>query len=343
MEEDFSRNFGLDLVRVTEAAALNAGRWMGLGKKVEADHAATQAMFHSLNTLNIEGYIAIGEEGKLGIRTPLDSGEMVGTGDGPKMDVIVDPIDGTSLLAKGHPDSISVAAVAPRGTLWAPFPSVYMEKIVVNHEVADYLVTECLDAPAAWTLALVARAKEKAVRDLVVFVLDRPRHQNLIEEIRIAGARVLLQTEGDIAGALRAATDLSDVDILMGIGGVAEGVIAACAVKCLGGAMLGRLAPQSDIERAAIDKISLDVDKILTCDEIVKGDEVFFSATSITDSLILSGVRYQRDRARTQSIVLRYKTRTRRTIITEHLMEGEDEVKWKKAESEKEILEVQSP
>ncbi|MGD8599144.1 MAG: fructose-bisphosphatase class II, partial [Anaerolineae bacterium] len=247
------RNLGLDLVRVTEEAALVAGRWMGRGLVEQADEAAAQAMYRALNTLDMAGTVVIGEEGKLGLHSPLDTGQPVGTGQGPEMDVVVDPIDGRKLLARGHPDAMAVAGIAPRGSMWAPRPAVYMEKIVVCRDVAAALVPQCMDAPAAWTVALVARLKEKRVRDIVVFVLDRPRHQDLIEEVRTAGARVMLRSEGDIFGALQAATPDSGVDLLMGAGGVSEGVIAACAIKALGGGMLGRLSPQSDDERAAVE------------------------------------------------------------------------------------------
>src|SRR5512139_334877 len=188
MNKDQPRNLGLDLVRVTEAAALAAGRWMGLGEQEKANQDAAAAMYQILNKLDINGCIVIGEEGRVGTHSPLDTGQPVGTGDGPELDVIADPIDGRALLARGHPDVISIAALAPRGSIWMPAPAVYMDKIVVNREVADALVPECLDAPAAWTLALVARAKGKPVRDLIVFVLDKPRHADLIREIRAAGA-----------------------------------------------------------------------------------------------------------------------------------------------------------
>lgn len=233
------------------------------------------------------------------------------------MDVVVDAIDGTSLLAKGHPDAIAVAGAAPRGSMWRPYPAVYMEKIVVDREVAPSLVPECLDAPAAWTLALIGRLKDKAVRDLVVFILDRPRHRNLIEEIRSAGARVLAREEGDIAGALMAASVKVNVDVLMGVGGVSEGTIAACAIKSLGGAMLGRLAPQSDEEREAIQKAGLDNKRIFSAEEMVSGEQVFFAATGITDGVLLSGVRYRKDQAQTESLVLRCETGSHRVIVAD--------------------------
>jgi fructose-1,6-bisphosphatase II len=314
------RNLGLDLVRVTEAAALRAGRWMGLGRTDEADEDAAQAMAEALNTLDMDGHIVIGEEGKLGTHSPLDSGQRVGTGQGPEMDVVVDPIDGRNLLARGRPDAIAVAGIAPRGSMWAPVPAVYMEKIVVGPEVARSLVPECMGAPAAWTIALVARAKQKAVRDLVVFVLDRPRHRHLIDEIRAAGARAMLRTDGDVVGALLAATPDSGVDLLMGIGGVPEGVIAACAVKAMEGGMLGRLAPQNQEERSAIQDAGLDTKKILTCDGLVSSNEIFFSATGITKGTLLSGVQYHGNEAETESLLIRAETGTRRRMHAEHLI-----------------------
>lgn len=316
------RNLGLDLVRVTEAAALAAGRWMGLGKRDEADRDATEAMRQALDELDIDGRIVVGEEKRLDLRTPLDSGHEVGTGRGPELDVVVDPIDGRALLAQGLPGAIAVAGIAPRGTMWSPAPAVYMEKLVVNRVAAEALVPECMDAPAAWTLALVARVKQKKVRDVVVFVLDRPRHQDLIEEIRRAGARVMLHPEGDVAGALLAASSHHrSADVLMEIGGVPEGVIAACAVKAIGGAMLGRLAPQSEEERAAVAEAGLDTRQILRADELVASDEIFFAATGITDGPLLDGVRYQGHKAETVSLVLRCETGTRRIIQAEHLIE----------------------
>ena len=315
------RNLGLDLVRATEAAALAAARWMGLGKPDEADNDATEAMFKTLNTLDMEGHIVIGEEGKLGRHSPLDSGTVVGTGDGPQVDVVVDPVDGRKRLALGYSDAMAVVGVAPLGSMLSVAPAIYMDKIVVDRSAAKAMVPECMHAPAAWTLALVARLKNKPVRDLVVFVLDRPRHEDLIEEIRMAGARVLLRSDGDIAGALMAAYPGSGVDLLMGVGGIAEGVIAACAVKALGGTMLARLAPQSKAELAATQAAGLDIHKVLDGSELVQSDRIFFAATGITDGLLLTGVRYQGPEAETNSLVLRAETGTRRIMRTVHRLE----------------------
>ncbi len=321
MADQSIRNAGFDLVRATEAAALVAGRWMGLGRRDAADEAAATAMAQALHALEIDGHIVIGEEGKLGRHSPLDTDQRVGTGAGPALDVVVDPIDGGRLLAQGLPGAIAVAAIAPRGAIRSLSPAIYMEKIVADREAVHALVSECLDAPAAWVLALIARLKKKEVRDLVVFVLDRPRHAALIEEIRTAGARVMLRTDGDIAGALLAASAYSGVDLLLGIGGVPEGIIAACAIRSLGGAMLGRLAPQSDAERAACQAAGIDTTQVFTADDLAASNELFFAATGITDGPLLAGVRYQGNQAETHSLLLRCETHTRRQIQAEHLLE----------------------
>jgi len=234
---------------------------------------------------------------------------------------VVDPIDGGKMLAQGLPGAISVAAIAPRGSIRSLYPAIYMEKIVADREVAHALVAECLDAPAAWVLALIARLKKKEIRDLVVFMLDRPRHAALIEEIRAAGARVMLRSEGDIAGALLAASPHSGVDLLMGIGGIPEGIIAACAIRALGGAMMGRLAPQSEAERLACQAAALDAAQVFTASDLVSSAELFFAATGITDGPLLAGVRYQGNQAETHSLLLRCDTHTRRQIHAEHLLE----------------------
>ncbi len=315
------RNLGLDLVRVTEATAIQAARWMGLGRRQEADSAAIQAMCEGLNSLDMNGHIVIGEESKSGMHSPLDSGKQVGNGKGPEMDVVLDPIDGTNLLVHGRTGAISAVAVAPRGAMWSPFPAAYMEKLVVDREVAHALVKEALDAPAAWTLAMIARIKKKTIRDLVVFVLDRPRHQELIEEIRMAGARVALRRDGDIAGAVLAAIPNSGIDVLMGVGGAAEGVMAACAVKALRGAMLVRLAPQSEEERKHVLVAGLDINRIMNQNELIRSDDVFFAATGVTDGMLLDGVQYAGGLAHTHSLVLRARTGTRRTIRAERLLQ----------------------
>ncbi len=321
MTQLLRRNLGLDLVRVTEATAIQAGRWMGLGKRIEADQTAIETMLRTLNEIDMNGRIVIGEESKSGLHSALDSGSAIGNGAGPEMDVVLDPIDGTNLLVHGRSGAISAVAVAPRGTMWSPYPAAYMEKLVVDREVAHALVKEALDAPAAWTLAMIARIKKKTIRDLVVFVLDRPRHQELIEEIRMAGARVALRRDGDIAGAILAAIPNSGIDVLMGVGGSAETIMAACAVKAVRGAMLARLAPQSPAEHQKILDANLDLSRIRNQDELVLSNQVFFAATGVTDGMLLDGVHYAGGFAMTHSIVLRAKTGTRRMIRAERLLE----------------------
>lgn len=315
-----SRNLGLDLIRATEAAALTAGRYVGTDHSDEADHVAGEAMNHVFESLDMDGRVVIGEELKLGTHSCFDAGARIGNGNGPPLDVVVDPIEGRSLLADGRSGAISVCAVAPLGSMWAPHSAIYMEKIVVNAEVGQALTPECLDAPAAWTLALVARLKKKDIHDLVVFVLDRPRHTDLVDEIRRAGARVMLRAAGDVAGALMAVAPQGRVDMLMGVGGVIEGVLAACAVRALGGGMLGRLAPQSRAEREALIAAGLHTGRILTARDMITADDLFFAATGITDGPLLTGVRYHGKRAETHSLILRGETGTRRLIYAEHVL-----------------------
>ena len=320
MTDTPSRNIGLELVRVAEASAAAAGRWMGLGRIQEAHDAATTAMANALAEISFEGHIVIGEEGRLGESSPLDSGQQVGKG-GPRVDVVVDPIDGTKLVVGGLPGAISLVGAAPEGTMWSPpAEAIYMDKIVVDRDAAEALVPECLDAPAAWTLALVARAKKKSVRDLTVIVLNRPRHYDLVEEIRSAGARILLRPEGDAEGALEAALESTGADILMGTGGVSEGVIAACAVKALGGAMLARLAPRSDEERQAILDAGFDPRQILNCSELIRSNDIYFAATGVTGGPVLHAIRYRGLYFETHSLLLRAATGTRRFIQAEHLL-----------------------
>ena len=315
-------NMGLDLVRATEAAALAAGRWMGFGQADEGDHRAALAMEQALRGINIDGRIVLSELDKLTDDAPLHLNQSVGTGVGPAMDVVVDPVEGRRLLAQGHPDAISVAVGAPRDAFWNATPAIYMDKIVVDAEVAPALVPECLDAPAAWTLALVARAKRKEISDLIVFVLQRPRHADLIHEIREAGARVMLRSEGDVVGALK--TLIGEVDIMMGIGNVPEGLIAACAARAANGAMLGRLAPQGAEELNAVREANLDTSRVLTIDELVTSDRVFFAATGVTDGSLLQGIHYRGERATSNSLIMRGETHTRRRIEAEHLLENPD-------------------
>jgi len=310
-------NLGLDLMRVTEAAALAAARFLGRGRKDEGDEAAVEAMRSALARVAIAGMVVIGE-GEKDEAPMLFNGESVGSGEGPAMDVAVDPVDGTSLLAHGRPDSIAVIAAAPRGAMWFPGPAFYMDKLVVGRDAREAISPSNLGAPAGDTLAAIARAKGKAVEELSVFVLDKPRHHDLMASIRAAGARVLSRTDGDVVGAILAATHGSGVDVLMGIGGTPEGVIAACAVRALGGAMLGRPSPQKPGEREAAIAAGLDLDRVLTERDLVASEDVFFAATGITDGVMLRGVRSTADVATTESLVLHGATGSRRTIRCEH-------------------------
>jgi len=309
---------GLGLVRVTEAAALAAGRWMGLADATNADHAAQDAMAMAMNLLPLRGRVISGEEGRFHEQSPLDSGSLIGTGEGPSMDVELNAIDGANMVSEGMPGAISVAALSPRGTMWKPGPAIYMQKLVVDRDVAAELGPKALDAPPAWTLALVARQKGKDIGDLVVFVLKRRRHKKLIEEIRRAGARVFLREGGDVAGSLMAGYEGGEVDVLMGTGGAAEGLASACALKVMGGQILSRIDPQSNEERKACEDAGMDMNRILTADDMVSGNSVYFSATGITDSVILEGVHYRGGVVETHTLALRSETGTRRIIKTEH-------------------------
>ena len=321
MDKYLPHDLGFDLVRVTEEAALKAGRWKGLGKTEEADQAATKAMFEGLRKVDINGRLVL-SECPPELNEAMVCGANVGKGEGPEVDVVSDPVDGRLQLVMGQPGALSVVAIAPAGCIWAPTQATYMDKLVVDHEAAPALVPECMDAPAAWTLALVGRAKSKPVSDLTVFILDRPRHADLITEIRNSGARVMLRPDGDIAGALMACIAESRVDVLMGIGGVLEGVIVACAVISLGGGMLGRHAPQSDEESGKCQDSGYDLHQILTGDELVTSDDVYLAATGITTGPLLSGVDYHGERARSNSLILRGRTKTRRDIHAQHLIQS---------------------
>lgn len=317
MTEAPGRNLALELVRVTEAAALAAARWVGRGDKEAGDGAAVAAMRLVLRDTEMDGVVVIGEGAK--DEAPmLYDGEPVGSGRGPRVDVAVDPVEGTSLLARGAPDALSVVGVAPRGAMWSPGPAFYMEKLVVGRDARDAIHPGLLDASVEEILGVVAEAKGKPVAETTVFVLDKPRHQERIAALRAAGARVLLRTDGDVAGALMAAREGSGVDLLLGIGGTPEGVIAACAVQALGGAMLARLAPQKPDEIDAVRAAGLDTRRVLTERGLVASDDVFFAATGITDGVLLPGVRYTRGGATTASLVMRGKTGTIRTVLAEH-------------------------
>ena len=321
MQTSLPRNLGLELVRATETAALTAGRWIGLGRAAQADQAAAAAMLQALNEVNINGTLVMGEENKPHSPHATHSATHIGNAQEPLVDIVIDPIDGLVQLAKGYPGAIAAAAVAPRGSIWSPQPAYYMDKIVVAEDVAPYLVAECLGAPVAWTLDLIARAKGVQVNNLSVFVLDRPRHTDLVEEIRLAGAHVILRPDGDINGALLVCTPRSGVDVMLGTGGIPEGLLAACAIQALGGAILGRLDPQCEPERLAILEAGLDLERVYTASDLVNSDEIFFAATGITDGPLLEGVIYHGSRATTNSLVLRGQTRTRRRIFAEHQLD----------------------
>ena len=309
------RNVALELVRVTEAAALAAARLIGRGDKEEADQAAVDGMRHQLRSISMDGVVVIGE-GEKDEAPMLYNGEEIGDGTPPPVDIAVDPLEGTRLTALGMPNALAVIALSERGTMFDPGPCVYMEKIAGGPEVADLLD---LDRPMSETVELVAQRKGTDVRDVMVVVLDRPRHQDVIDEIRGAGARVRLILDGDVAAALLAATDTTAVDLLWGIGGTPEGVISAAALKCIGGQLLGRLWPRDDDESQAAIDAGYDLEKILTVDDLVRGDNCFFSATGVTDGDVLQGVRYQgRAGASTESLVMRSRSGTVRRVSARH-------------------------
>ena len=308
------RNLALELVRVTEAAAMAAARKMGFGDKEAVDQAAVDAMRHVLGSVSMTGVVVIGE-GEKDNAPMLYNGERVGSGSPPQVDIAVDPVDGTTLTAKSLPNAIAVVALAERGTMFDPGPCVYMEKLAVGRDAAAVVDFE---APLALNLRLVAKAKGAQVGDLTVCILDRPRHEDLIRQIRQAGARVKLITDGDVAGAIMAAREGTGVDMLVGIGGTPEAVIAACALKCLDGAMFGRLWPRNDDERRAALDAGYDLDQVLAIDDLVRGDNVFFAATGVTDGELLRGVRFDRQGALTQSLSMRSKSGTSRQIDARH-------------------------
>ena len=317
MREKPSRNLALDLTRVTEAAALAAARYMGRGDKPAGDQAAVDAMRLVLNTIEMDGVVVIGE-GEKDEAPMLYNGERLGTGEPPQVDIAVDPIDGTRLLALGRANSISTVAIAERGSMFDPGPIVYMHKIAVGPQAAGYID---LDAPIADNLEAVARAKSADVDDLTVIILDRPRHQQIIQQVRQAGARIRLITDGDVAGAIMTAWPESGIDMLIGIGGTPEGVLAACALKCMGGEIQGRLHPRNEEEAALAKELGYDLEKVLTIDDLVRSDEVFFSITGITDGELVDGVKYFGEGARTHSLVMRARSGTVREIIATHRWE----------------------
>ena len=308
------RNLALELVRVTEAAALAAARWQGRGDKEAADQAAVDAMRFMMDTVPMEGVVVIGE-GEKDEAPMLFNGEKVGSGEPPPVDVAVDPIDGTTLTAKGMSGALAVVAVADRGSMFDPGPCVYMEKIVVGEEASDVID---LEAPIAENLQRVAKAKGTDVSGVTVTILERSRHEQIVKEIREAGGRIRFITDGDVAGAIAAAREGTGVDMLIGIGGTPEGVIAATAIRCLGGAMHGRLWPRNDEERDAAIQMGYDLDQVLTATDLVAGENCFFACTGITDGDLVKGVRYRGDSAISQSVVMRSRSGTVRVVDALH-------------------------
>lgn len=309
-----TRNLALELVRTTEAAALAAGRWMGRGKKEEGDQAAVDAMRVVLNSIDINGIIVIGE-GEKDEAPMLFNGEHMGSGDGPELDIAVDPVEGTRLLAQGRPNSVATIALSERGSMFNPGPIVYMSKIAVGEYGSGHID---LDAPIEDNIQALARAKGSDIDDLTVIILERDRHDDLIQRVRQTGARIRLITDGDVAGAIMTARPETGIDMLVGVGGTPEGVLAACAIKCMGGEIQGRLYPRNDEEARQAVEAGYNLDNILTTDDLVSGDDIFFSITGITDGELVEGVKYYANGARTHSLVMRSRTRTVREIIANH-------------------------
>ncbi|HXL91414.1 MAG TPA: class II fructose-bisphosphatase [Streptosporangiaceae bacterium] len=308
------RNLALELTRVTEAAAMAAARWVGRGDKNGADGAAVTAMRMLINSVSMRGVVVIGE-GEKDNAPMLFNGEEVGDGTGPACDVAVDPIDGTRLCANGMSNAIAVLAVAERGSMYDPSAVFYMSKLVTGPVAADVVD---INAPAGVNVAAVAKAKGCSPQDVTVVILDRPRHADLVSEVRGAGARIHLITDGDVAGAIMAARDGTGIDLMLGIGGTPEGIIAACALKCLGGVIQGKLAPHDEEERRRALDAGHDLDRVLTTDDLVASDDVFFAATGITDGELMAGVRYKAGGATSHSLVMRSRSGTIRSIHSEH-------------------------
>jgi fructose-1,6-bisphosphatase II len=307
-------NLSMELARTTEAAALAAARWVGRGDKNAADQAAVDAMRLFFDVVHMDGVVVIGE-GEKDQAPMLFNGEKIGTGDPPSVDVAVDPIDGTRLVARGEANALCVVAVAERGAMFDPGPCVYMEKIAAGRDAAFAID---ITAPIETNIKNIARAKRMFQSDVTMMILDRPRHEEIVERVRKMGARVSLLTDGDVAGAITAARRGTGVDLLYGIGGTPEGVVAAAALKCLGGAIQARLYPRDDKERAAAIDAGYDLDRVLTTDDLVRGEDVFFAATGITDGALVQGVRFSPDGATTESVVMRARSGTIRVIRSEH-------------------------
>ncbi|MGI8944825.1 MAG: class II fructose-bisphosphatase [Thermoleophilaceae bacterium] len=309
------RNLALELVRTTEYAALAAARWIGRGEKESADGAAVDAMRLMLGTIHMDGTVVIGE-GEKDEAPMLYNGETIGDGSPPEVDIAVDPLEGTDLCAKGFPNSLAVIALADRGAMFDPGPCVYMEKMAAAKDIAHLLD---LDRPLTETLRLIADAKGTAIGDVVVIMLDRDRHAEAVGEIRAAGARIRFIPHGDVAASLIAVTEGSPVDLLFGIGGTPEGVLSASAIKCIGGKIIGRLWPRDDDERRAALDAGYDLDEVLDTDRLVAGDNIFFSATGVTDGDMLAGARFEGPRgATTESLVMRSRSGTVRRVHARH-------------------------
>jgi fructose-1,6-bisphosphatase II len=322
METKPTRNLALELVRVTEAAALAAGRYVGKGDKIGADHAAVEAIRLVMNSIQMNGVVVIGE-GEKDEAPMLYHGETLGTGDLPELDIAVDPIDGTSVLANGTANAVATVALAPRGSMFNPGPFMYMNKIAVGPEAKDVIDIE---APVAENLRRIARAKGEQVEDLKVVILERDRHAKLISEVRQAGARIRLIRDGDVISALMTAIPDSGVDVLMGIGGTPEGVLAACGLRALGGNIEGKLFPRSEEENEKGKEMGYDLQKVLTINDLVSSEDVFFAATGVTTGDLLRGVDYFAHGARTDSIVVRGLTGTERRIISTHHFDKLNEI-----------------
>ncbi len=308
------RNLAMDLVRATESACLAAARWVGRGDKNAADNAAVEAMRLSLSTVSMDGIVVIGE-GEKDDAPMLFNGERVGDGSAPEVDVAVDPIDGTTLTAQGKTNALAVIAVADRGSMFDPGPSFYMDKIAVGPESVGSID---ITAGPTQNLRWIAKSKREEVRDLTVIILDRPRHADLIAEVRASGCRIRLITDGDVYGSVATCWPDAGADVLFGVGGTPEGVISAAAMKAMGGEIQARLCPQSDAERTAVLNAGYDLDRVLTQDDLIDSDNCFFAATGLTDGALLRGVRFSRDGARTQSLVMRSRSGTVRMIDATH-------------------------
>lgn len=316
------RNMALEMVRATEAAAMAAGRWMGRGDKNGVDGAAVNAMRFMLNNVNMDGQVVIGE-GEKDEAPMLFNGEKLGTGCDPQVDIAVDPIDGTRLTAQGLPNAVSVVAFAERGSMFDPQHIFYMDKIATGPFAAHAIN---IDASPSDNIRAVARALRKSVEDVTVIILDRPRHEELIKEIRSMHARIRLIPDGDVAGALSTCKPNAGIDLLMGIGGSPEAVITACAVKCVGGNMQCKLWPRNDEEREKCKEKGMDISKVLHLNDLVASENVFFAATGVTDGDWLKGVRYSGDVVHTSSLVMRAKSGTIRYIDAIHNVQKLDEI-----------------